>query len=58
VFFWLIGKSKRTTSSTPAKGIAAQTNDQQDGVSSNLFQSNPNSVNHLDPDMEADDLNL
>ncbi|CAO1323034.1 unnamed protein product [Diamesa hyperborea] len=49
VFFLLLGKSKRT---------AAKVVTDVDGVSASLFQSNPNSVNQLDQELEAADLNL
>lgn len=51
VFFWLTGKSKSRNGTATTK-IPSQDNN----ASQSLFQSNPNSVNQLDPDLEVADL--
>uniref|UniRef100_A0A1Q3G4Q1 Putative ras-related small gtpase rho type n=1 Tax=Culex tarsalis TaxID=7177 RepID=A0A1Q3G4Q1_CULTA len=59
VFFWLLGKSKRSAAaakSTLATAITASSEHQQDVVSTSLFQSNANSVNQLDPEHDGADL--
>lgn len=61
VFFWLLGKSKRSAAaakSTLQTAITSASSDQhqQDVVSTSLFQSNANSVNQLDPEHDGADL--
>lgn len=55
MFSWLTGKSRRPIQLTPNGGI--KTDILTDGVTTSLFQSNANSVNHLDQEVEID-LNL
>lgn len=59
VFFWLLGKSKRSAvaaKSTLQTAITASSEHQSDMVSTSLFQSNANSVNQLDPEHDGADL--
>lgn len=56
VYFWLLGKSKRSAAaakSTLQTAITASSDHQQDVVSTSLFQSNANSVNQLDPEHDG-----
>lgn len=57
MFSWLTGKSRRPIQLTPNGGIKNTTEILTDGVTTSLFQSNANSVNHLDQEVEID-LNL
>lgn len=50
VFSWLTGKSRRNDVSTGIKIAAEPSTD----VSTNLLQSNANSINHIDPEPEGD----
>jgi hypothetical protein len=54
VFFWLTGKSKKST--TVNNGQTALTN--ENDVNTSLFQSHANSVDQLDGEPEGVDLNL